>query len=72
MEVTQKAIILDRYKNNNGQKTCMIFDGFHYYKCAMLIDETPFICGYCGDELEQFEDSDEIKPCENCPLWGED
>jgi len=43
MEVTQKAIILDRYKNNNGQKTCMIFDGLHYYKCAMLFDETPFI-----------------------------
>jgi len=73
MEVTQKAIILDRYKNDDGQRTCMILTEHRCFRCEMLTErETVLICNYCGEGLDLYEDSKDIKPSEFCPLWSED
>jgi len=69
MEVTQKAIILDRYKNDDGQRVC--YSGGNF-KCVFY-DEDWNSCYILGVELFCYDGIPaEIKPCENCPLWGED
>lgn len=79
MEITQKAIIIDRIKNDSGQRVCKITKPEFgcYIACDLLVDDDDDIlfCKYSyGDIdklLEKYEDTGDIKPSEFCPMWSE-
>jgi len=73
MEVTQKAIVLDRYKNDDGQKCCVSSSSHKYFSCDLVhYFNSIHECSYSHEALTRYEDSKDIKPGKDCPLWSED
>lgn len=73
MEITQKAIILERCKNDLGQRCCVSSSSDKYFSCDLVrYFNSIHECTYSHDQLYFYEDSNDIKPSEFCPMWSEE
>lgn len=74
--ILQKKITIDIYKDDQGRPTCSYFskEASETFDCKFLAthDYIGRYCNYNYDDVEEYPDSDSIKPCDKCPLWSED